>query len=41
MYKIKADVTGYRKYVDSTSTSLVAASIDVYHVEALIPSEEE
>ena len=40
MYKIKADVTGYRKYVDSTSTSLVA-SIDVYHVEALIPSEEE
>lgn len=40
MYKIKADVNGYRKYLDSDRTSLVA-SIDVYHVEPLIPVLEE
>lgn len=40
MYKVKADVTGYRKYIDNNRTSL-AASIDIYHVEPLIPIQEE
>lgn len=40
MYKIKADVNGYRKYIDNDRTSL-AASIDIYHVEPLIPIQED